>query len=90
MRHTKTVTVPEHTEEITEYITCDLCGAKKQYYGFTQETVNIRYDCFILGSFVVDAKHEKIVVDMCPTCFKTVFLAWLKEKYNFVPDCVSI
>lgn len=90
MQHTSTITVPEHTREIVEYSTCDLCGTHIQRHGFTEETVDIIYDYYAPASLVVDARHEKIIIDMCPTCFKTAFLSWLEEKYNFVPKRINI
>lgn len=63
MQHTRTITVPEHTREIVEYSTCDLCGTHIQRHGFTEETVDIIYDYYAPASLVVDARHEKIIKD---------------------------
>jgi len=78
MKHIKTVKVPETTRQITDFVTCDLCGVEITCGNYEVDEVEI--SCKTGSSYPEGGCGEEIVVDMCSKCFENELIPWLKSK----------
>ena len=89
MRTTRKVNVPAATRTVTDKITCDLCGNEMdenghidedgRYDEYTIEAVTVSYET---GTCYPEDGHntETELFDICPTCYKTKLVIWLKGQ----------
>ena len=76
MKHTKVVTIPEHTKTVFSHNTCDLCGKEiDEGQGYEVDEVWIQHRH---GSNYPEGDFTELdIVDMCSGCFKGLFVPWL-------------
>jgi hypothetical protein len=79
MKHMKTVVIPEKTNQVVDYITCDLCKEKipkKQSYMVDKVEVSHRVgEHYPEGGYGTDTS-----VDMCGKCFDEKLIPWLRSQ----------
>lgn len=83
MKRKETRKVPASTREEIVAVVCDLCGCEGRYGKWTTqpfdvEDVEISYESgrrYPEGNFT-----EVISYDICPKCFKTKLMPWLKSQ----------
>lgn len=76
MKHMKTITVPAHSKEVIDYVTCDLCGEKIiNRSDYSLDEVEVRHKS---GVAYPDGGHgDEVEVDVCGKCFDTKLVPWL-------------
>lgn len=80
----KTIEVPARTDTVTDYVQCEICGAKTantrdwsaDRYGVNEVTVSLREG----SSFPEGGSITEIIVDICPDCFTSKLLPWIKAQ----------
>lgn len=79
MKHMKTRVVPEHTEEVLDYTSCDLCKKKIEWRGsYVVDEVEVRHKT---GSHYPEGgMGEETRVDLCGDCFDNKLLPWLQSQ----------
>lgn len=78
MRKTRKVEIPAHTEERTDKIECDLCGAECQEQKIGHyDVVEISREC---GDNWPEGGSATVTeYDICPACFEKL-AAWLESQ----------
>lgn len=81
MKQMKTVTRPARTTQVLDFIRCELCGTQTQtpscwsdYEIFHQDEVTIQRE---EGKNYPEGSGQRIVVDLCSTCFQNKLLPWI-------------
>ncbi len=71
MKHIKTVT----TQEVVDFTTCDICGAKIEWQAYSINEVEVYHkkgsNCLESGSGTTTS------IDMCGLCFDEKLVPWL-------------
>ncbi len=83
MKHMKTVLILEHTEEIFDKLTCDVCGAESKWdqnwstveHEKRTTTISLEEE----DSFPHGGKSKLIQYHICPTCFKEHLSKWFES-----------
>jgi len=86
MKHMKTVLILEHTEEVFDKLTCDVCGAEslwdENWSTSESEKINTTI-CMEEEESKPSGGHAKITqYHICPTCFKTHLAKWMESHRN--------
>jgi hypothetical protein len=80
MKHYKEETVPQHTTEVLDQTTCDLCnvdvGAELDTWEVDEVTVSRKAGC----SYPDGGNGDTISVDLCGQCFNEKLLPFLKSE----------
>lgn len=75
MQHKKTIIIPEHTQIVTEFETCDLCGNKLEYELYEINHVKI---CHKKGvNYPESGSGVETTFDICGSCFEQKIVPWL-------------
>ena len=75
MKHMKTVLVPEQRNQVVDFVTCDLCGAKPKARGYDINEVEVRHKVGEL--YPEGGSGTETRVDMCGKCFYEKLVPWL-------------
>jgi hypothetical protein len=82
MKYFVEIKVPETIRKVQQYIECDLC--KKHHTNNWKESI---YDdveveiCLRIGrSYPDGGSGENISFDICPDCFNTKLIPWMKSQ----------
>ena len=78
MMYYKEVIIPESTKQVLDRTTCDLCKKTITKEVYSEEAVTI--ECKTGELYPEGGVGEIANVDMCPDCFKTKLIPWLKEQ----------
>ena len=83
MKHYKIKDIPQHTEQVLDNTTCDMCGGIiKPTQSFQVNEIEIKrrtgFSCPDGGS------GEELDIDICGECFDNVILPFLKTKIQNV------
>lgn len=82
----ETRTIPECKREVFTNLKCDLCGkeSNKNYArSWKKETYDELVTCisYKKGHCFPDGGYgEELHVDLCPNCFESKLIPWLKEQ----------
>lgn len=79
MIHYKTIVIPQHEEQFVNYVSCDCCGEdiERDVSGYDVGEVEIY--CKEGTAYPEGGHGTKIVLDMCPTCFKEKLVPFLQS-----------
>lgn len=86
MKHMKTVLILEHTEEVFDKLTCDVCGAESKWDENWSDKEHERITTTIQledeQSFAHGGTATQTQYHICPHCFKTALAQWLESHRN--------
>ncbi len=93
MKHMKTVLILEHTEEVFDKLTCDVCGAESRWDENWSEkeheklltTLQLEEE----GSFPNGGQSKLTQYHICPTCFKNQFAKWIESHRQVKPTVTT-
>jgi hypothetical protein len=86
MKHMKTVLILEHTEEVFEKLTCDVCGAESSW----DENWSSKEYEKIITTIQLDEEESspgggqstQTQYHICPACFKQHLVKWFESHRN--------
>ena len=81
MKHMKTVLILEHTEEVFDKLTCDVCGAESKW---DENWVTKEQESFPHGGQSTQTQYH-----ICPTCFKTHLAKWMESHRESKPTVTN-
>lgn len=93
MRNIKIIEKEVRAYKIVGTLTCDICGANSRNgenweCGYGRREITIRdYD---IESYPEDTFGKYVFYDLCPNCFTTILIPFLREKTKKEPqeiDC---
>ncbi len=83
MKHMRTVLILEHTEEIFDKLTCDVCGAESKWDENWSTKEHEKVTTKILleeeSSFPQGGHSSQVEYHICPTCFKEHLVKWIES-----------
>lgn len=86
MREYETIT-EEHTSTHCSKVICDLCGKEGRDggwdcgdYQFDETTLQVKVLAKKGHAYPEDYYGHKLVVDLCPECFRSELVPWLNSK----------
>ncbi|MBR7745316.1 hypothetical protein [Undibacterium baiyunense] len=89
MKHMKTVLILEHTEEVFDKLTCDVCGAESHWdENWSSAEPEKKMTTIQLEeeeSFPNGGQSTQTQFHICPTCFKTKLSAWFESHRQAKP-----
>ncbi|MBX9899451.1 MAG: hypothetical protein K2Y28_01590 [Burkholderiaceae bacterium] len=84
MKHMKTVLILEHTEEVFEKLTCDVCGAESAWDENWSSKDNEKALTTVLleeeESLPQGGQSTQTQFHICPSCFKNQLTKWFEEQ----------
>ncbi|MBC3906295.1 MULTISPECIES: hypothetical protein [Undibacterium] len=93
MKHMKTVLILEHTEEVFDKLTCDVCGAESKWdenwaskeHEKSITTLQLEEE----ESFPHGGQSTQIQYHICPSCFKTHLAKWMESHRDSKPTITN-
>lgn len=89
MKHMKTVLILEHTEEVFDKLTCDVCGAESKWdqnwSTAEHEKCNTTIQLDEEESFAHGGSSAQTQYHICPHCFKTELAKWFESHRQSKP-----
>ncbi len=89
MKHMKTVLILEHTEEVFDKLTCDVCGAESKWdqnwSTAEHEKCNTTIQLDEEESFAHGGSSAQTQYHICPHCFKTELAKWFESHRQAKP-----
>lgn len=93
MKHMKTVLILEHTEEVFDKLTCDVCGAESKWdenwaskeHEKSITTLQLEEE----ESFPHGGQSTQIQYHICPSCFKTHLAKWMESHRESKPTITN-
>ena len=80
MKHMKTVLILEHSEEVFDKLTCDVCGAESKWDENWSCKEHEKITTKILfeeeESFSNGGQSKQVEYHICPDCFKVHLAKW--------------
>ncbi len=93
MKHMKTVLILEHTEEVFDKLTCDICGAESKWdenWGSeSHEKIITTVQMEEEESFPDGGQSLQTQYHICPDCFKQHLSKWFESHRNSKPTVTS-
>lgn len=93
MKHMKTVLILEHTEEVFDKLTCDVCGAESLWdenWGTKEyEKINTTISMEEEESFPNGGQSKLTQYHICPSCFKDHLAKWFKNHRQAEPTVTT-
>ena len=93
MKHMKTVLILEHSEEIFDKLTCDVCGAESKWDENWSSKEHEKIITKILleeeESLPSGGKSKQMEYHICPVCFKVHLAKWFESHRNGKPTVTS-
>lgn len=93
MKHMKTVLILEHTEEVFDRLTCDVCGAESKWdenwSSKEHEKINSTISLEEEDSFPSGGQSTQIQYHICPKCFKEHLTKWFESHRDSKPTITS-
>ncbi|MDE2428343.1 MAG: hypothetical protein KGM99_06420 [Burkholderiales bacterium] len=93
MKHMKTVLILEHTEEVFDKLTCDVCGAEshwdENWSNNENEKVNTTISLEEEDSRPSGGQSKLTQYHICPTCFKEHLAKWIESHKNTKPTITT-
>ncbi|MEB0139144.1 MULTISPECIES: hypothetical protein [unclassified Undibacterium] len=93
MKHMKTVLILEHSEEVFDKLTCDVCGAESHW---DENWSDAEHEKLITTISLEEEEslssggHTKITqYHICPNCFKQHLAKWLHSHRQAEPTIAS-
>ncbi|MFZ4528843.1 MAG: hypothetical protein ACOYNW_10110 [Undibacterium curvum] len=93
MKHMKTVLILEHTEEVFDKLTCDVCGTESRW---DENWSNNEHEKVITTISLEEEDsrasggHSKLIqYHICPSCFKTQLAQWLESHRKAEPTVTT-
>lgn len=84
MKHMKTVLILEHEEQVFDKLTCDICGnesnAEQNWATKDFEQIGTTVQLEEREAFPNGGHAKEMAFHICPSCFKTKLVPWLKEQ----------
>jgi hypothetical protein len=78
MKHRKTIIIPVHSQTITEFETCDLCGSKLESEPYEVNHVEV---CHKKGfNYPESGSGVETSFDICGNCFQEKLVLWLMTQ----------
>ncbi|MET3116802.1 hypothetical protein AAKU64_001013 [Undibacterium sp. GrIS 1.8] len=89
MKHMKTVLILEHTEEVFEKLTCDVCGAESKWdedwSSEESQKVTTTIQLYEEVSLASGGQSTQTQYHICPSCFKDHLSKWFESHRNNKP-----
>lgn len=89
MKHMKTVLILEHTEEVFDKLTCDICGAESKWDQNWSTREHEKWNTTIQleeeESFPNGGQSTQTQYHICPGCFKTTLAEWFESHRKSKP-----
>jgi hypothetical protein len=89
MKHMRTVLILEHTEEVFDKLTCDVCGAESKWDENWAENENEKSITTVQldeeNSEPSGGQSTQTQYHICPTCFKTELSKWFESHRQSKP-----
>ncbi|MES2071411.1 MAG: hypothetical protein V4488_13740 [Pseudomonadota bacterium] len=86
MKHMKTVLILEHTEEMFDKLTCDVCGVESKWdenWGSeSHEKIITTVQLEEEESFPSGGQSQQTQYHICPACFKQHLSKWFEGHRN--------
>ncbi|MFZ6675910.1 hypothetical protein ACO0K3_02385 [Undibacterium sp. Rencai35W] len=83
MKHMKTVLILEHTEEVFDKLTCDVCGAESRWdenwSTKESEKITTTVQLYEEESLPSGGQSQQMQYHICPTCFKEHLAKWFES-----------
>jgi len=93
MKHMKTVLILEHTEEVFDKLTCDVCGTEslwdENWSDKEHEKINTTISLEEEESLPSGGSAKITQYHICPACFKNHLAKWLESHRNAQPTVTS-
>ncbi len=89
MRAYKSIIIPSREKNVLDLVKCDLCGREAQtnwcsqtssYYEIDETEVSVTVHHIKGVSREDDDEGTEYNADICPECFKTKLVPWLKSQ----------
>ena len=78
MKHTKVIEIPATTQEVVDFVTCDLCGQVIEEKLYEVDEVTIKHT---EGWSYPDGGYgTTYTLDMCGFCFRENLVPYLKDQ----------
>ena len=93
MKHMKTVLILEHTEEVFDKLTCDVCGTESKWdenWSLKEsEKVTTKVELYEEESLASGGQSTQTSYHICPVCFKEHLTKWFESHRNSKPTEVK-
>ena len=93
MKHMKTVLILEHTEEVFDKLTCDVCGSESHWdenWGDKEhEKIMTTIQMEEEESFPSGGQSTLTQYHICPRCFKKHLASWLENHRDAKPTITT-
>ncbi|MCU6433417.1 hypothetical protein LPB67_06435 [Undibacterium sp. Jales W-56] len=93
MKHMKTVLILEHTEEVFDKLTCDICGAESRWdenwSAKESEKITTTVQLYEEESLPSGGESRQTQYHICPACFKEHLATWFKSHRKSKPTEIT-
>ncbi|MFH1116876.1 MAG: hypothetical protein V1792_23415 [Pseudomonadota bacterium] len=73
----KRIEIPAITQNIVDFVACDICGAKISHGCYEVDEVEVRHKTG--SSYPEGGSGTEVTVDMCGKCFDEKLVLWLRS-----------